>query len=385
MFRNHARAAASYKIDLLSATLNEDIPADTGPLLPSVAGLSTHKPQGSPTWPVLYDSVPVQRPYKQRLGTHAKTFSASLAQQDVIVGTQFDGNSRLLFNLPSAGWKLPPIRPTSANARRFFSNTVTRPQLLATTTRTTVKAQTLDSPAKKHEVPKPLKKLSIGEYETGATVTAAESQKPCFVRSRQRSLVGFEEKIITGVDLRSCLTHCLRVSTFFCASVNYNEFEKHCTLNGGNLHLNDVQLRGSTSDYYENECSPVQNSDQRDISSITTRSTATEQCFDIFAQSMLLNLESHLERAPSLEQCKVECLKRTVSRSPPCGALNWIPHIQSCMLFEVGYDKRLIMPSSHGQFLVNKCAGNVKNSTGTDRRFSPLRYEKVSFSAEGTA
>ncbi|VDO54544.1 unnamed protein product, partial [Haemonchus placei] len=283
-----------------------------------------------------------------------------------------------------------------------------RPQLLATTTSTTVKAQTLHSPAKIHEVKWLFKYLIVFERlfhlnvglvgarqvlssfngctmaeflssrnvvisecerkcdfstvlihcfcvvdtaniqfkftqrrtkEKWSTYIITEPQKPCFVRSRQRSLVGFEEKVIIGL-------------------------EKHCTLNGGNLHLNDVRLRG---------CSLL-----CDVHSSTRKTRPSYTCF----LSLCKNSVSGKKKAKICkfryqlnrnsfnkfmaynicftEQCKVECLKRTVSGGPPCGALNWIPHIQSCMLFEVGYDKRLIMPSSHGQFLVNKCAGNVE-------------------------
>ncbi|KIH43684.1 PAN domain protein, partial [Ancylostoma duodenale] len=81
-------------------------------------------------------------------------------------------------------------------------------------------------------------------------------EKPCFTRFKQRMLSGFEEKTIIGVDQKGCLLICLHSDTFYCASANYNEFKRICTLNGGNLHLNEAELKPSTSDYYENECSP---------------------------------------------------------------------------------------------------------------------------------
>ncbi|KAK6050265.1 PAN domain protein [Cooperia oncophora] len=175
--------------------------------------------------------------------------------------------------------------------------------------------------------------------------------KPCFVRTRQRYLVGFEEKTTSGIDLRTCLQNCLQTVTFYCASVNYNEYEK---------------LINSPSDYYENECSPEQNSDHKVSNSTTSRSAVAERCFAVYPNTMLLNLESHLlQRVSTLEQCQEECLKRSgVKGIRPCGALNWIPHARSCMLFEVGFDRQLIVPSSHVQFIVNKCTGkmDVKSS-----------------------
>ncbi|PIO68909.1 PAN domain protein [Teladorsagia circumcincta] len=207
----------------------------------------------------------------------------------------------------------------------------------------------------------PPEKQPVMTFGTKAPTKAAEQDKPCFVRNRQRSLIGFEEKTVVGLDLRTCLHNCLHITTFYCASVNYNEFEKTCTLNGGNLHLNDVQLISSTSDYYENECSPEQKSDGKVSSSTTFRSSIKDRCFVVFPNSMLLTLESHLlEKASTIEHCRVECSRKSLTGGRPCGALNWIPHTKGCMLFEVGYDKRLIMPSSHVHFLVNKCAGEEK-------------------------
>ncbi|PIO67189.1 PAN domain protein [Teladorsagia circumcincta] len=226
---------------------------------PSIEKASHRKRQGiGPTpGPVLYDFPPVPKLHKRRTELHAKTFSAPLAQPDIIVDAQIDDDGRSLFNLPAAGWRLPPIRV--AHASELNLQPPEKHPVMTFGTKAPIKAAgtTLIAPPLY-----PIKKASQQEQEMGYGISDLNQQdKPCFVRNRQRSLIGFEEKTVVGLDLRTCLQNCLHISTFYCASVNYNEFEKTCTLNGGNLHLNDVQLISSTSDYYENECSPEQKSD----------------------------------------------------------------------------------------------------------------------------
>ncbi|KAK5982123.1 hypothetical protein GCK32_013092 [Trichostrongylus colubriformis] len=348
--------------------------------------LVSYKRQGmGPTpAPVLYDSPPVRKFYKRNLELHAKTFSAPLSQPDIIVNTQIDDDSRSLFNLPAAGWKLPPIRQNGASARRFYSNIVTPPRRVVSTS---LKPQA-DFPSHDNKVLKRPKKQTTTKFEAKALVKATEPPpKPCFVRTRQRFLPGFEEKVLMRTDLRTCLEDCLNATIFYCASVNYNENEKICTLNGGNVHLNDAQLKGSTStDYYENECSPEPQLDPKGNTSITSYSTTIERCFEVFPNSMLLNFDSSLLETPiSLELCQEECLRKVDIKGRFCVALNWIPHTKGCMLFEDGYDKQLIMPSFHTQFLVNKCAEGVKDRTDTGRGLPPTSEEDYNLNAEGIA
>ncbi|KAK6029888.1 PAN domain protein [Ostertagia ostertagi] len=128
------------------------------------------------------------------------------------------------------------------------------------------------------------------------------------------------------------------------------------------------------------------NPDQTMSSSTTVRSALKDRCFVVFPNSMLLTLESHLlEKTSTIEHCRAECSRKGVTGGRPCGALNWIPHTKGCMLFEVGYDKRLIMPSSHVHFLVNKCAEGAKSQNETEGALSRSPYKEFSFTAEGTA
>ncbi|KAK6011971.1 hypothetical protein OSTOST_22890 [Ostertagia ostertagi] len=77
------------------------------------------------------------------------------------------------------------------------------------------------------------------------------------------------------------------------------------------------------------------------------------------------------------EHCRAECSRKGVTGGRPCGALNWIPHTKGCMLFEVGYDKRLIMPSSHVHFLVNKCAEGAIESERDGRSTLTITIQGV--------
>ncbi|VDO61224.1 unnamed protein product [Heligmosomoides polygyrus] len=271
--------------------------------------------------PFLYDSVPAVKEQKPRVDFKAKTFSVPITQPEIIVGSQVDDEGHSLFNLPAAGWRLPPIRRGNVG-RHFFAKTDSR-----------------ELPAIADKVP----------------------EKACFTRRKQRALMGFEEKTISGIELFNCLHSCLHTSTFYCASVNYNEFKKVCTLNGGNLHLNDIPLRNSISDYYENECTPDQISQRKVSNSVTVRSEPIDRCFTVFPNTVLLSLESNLlDRASSLEHCQAECSRASVNGSRPCGAINWIPHSRGCMMFEVGFDRRLVVHSAQAQFSVNKCAGELE-------------------------
>ncbi|KHJ84520.1 PAN domain protein [Oesophagostomum dentatum] len=181
-------------------------------------------------------------------------------------------------------------------------------------------------------------------------------EKPCFTRYKHWTLPGFAEKAFTGVDQRTCLLLCLRSDTFYCASVNYNEIKRICTLNGGNMHLNDAVLKPSPSEeYYENECNPEHGSKSKANNTATIRPAKMERCFESLSDSMLLNFDSKLvENVHSLEQCKSECL-RASKNGRACGALNWLPNNRGCMLFNIGFDLKLLVQHPTAQFLVNKC------------------------------
>ncbi|WKY03391.1 hypothetical protein Q1695_004829 [Nippostrongylus brasiliensis] len=299
-----------------------------------------HKRQGIGTtnWfsSLQYDAIPPipqPKPLKPRNELHAKTFSVPLNQPDIVVDAQVDDEGRSLFNLPSSSWRLPPIR-RGPIARHFYANTV------------------------------------------------KAASRPCFMRKAQRYLVGFEERTMNGTDLNGCFQGCLQATAFYCASVNYSDKKKLCTLNGGNLHLNDVQLQPSkTFDYYENQCNLDQNS--RKVSNmVVVRRESVERCFTVHVNTILLSLESRLlEKAASLDHCQSECLKSS-GGGWTCGALNWVPHNKGCMLFEVGYDKRLVVPNSHTQFAVNKCAGqSIRNATTDADEY----YDDYPAEMQGTA
>ncbi|RCN52454.1 PAN domain protein [Ancylostoma caninum] len=190
------------------------------------------------------------------------------------------------------------------------------------------------------------------------SLPAKPIEKPCFTRFKQRMLLGFEEKTITGVDQKGCLLTCLHSDMFYCASANYNEFKRICTLNGGNLHLNDAELKHSTSDYYENECNPERGQIKVANSTATIQPGSIIRCFEELTNSMLLSFDSEVvENVNSLAHCKAECLRAVLNGRRPCGALNWLANSKGCMLFDVGFDLKLIVHHPSAQFLVNKCTG----------------------------
>ncbi|WKY03392.1 hypothetical protein Q1695_004829 [Nippostrongylus brasiliensis] len=345
-----------------------------------------HKRQGIGTtnWfsSLQYDAIPPipqPKPLKPRNELHAKTFSVPLNQPDIVVDAQVDDEGRSLFNLPSSSWRLPPIR-RGPIARHFYANTVTGNRLTTNLTKhdpadTITITATLVKPTKK-----PSPTIVVDGVRERPVVKAAS--RPCFMRKAQRYLVGFEERTMNGTDLNGCFQGCLQATAFYCASVNYSDKKKLCTLNGGNLHLNDVQLQPSkTFDYYENQCNLDQNS--RKVSNmVVVRRESVERCFTVHVNTILLSLESRLlEKAASLDHCQSECLKSS-GGGWTCGALNWVPHNKGCMLFEVGYDKRLVVPNSHTQFAVNKCAGqSIRNATTDADEY----YDDYPAEMQGTA
>ncbi|KAK6750249.1 hypothetical protein RB195_002316 [Necator americanus] len=294
----------------------------------------------------------------------AKTFSVPLSQPEIIVDAQVDGEGRSLFNLPSKAWRLPPIR-RSIIERRIYTNTVTgkSPPYTITGQQTKNRAHPGTEVAQRKKVRDILHGNTATVDATRILPKASEkpAEKPCFTRYKQRILPGFEEKTFTGFDQKNCLLSCLHSETFYCASVNYNEFRKICTMNGGNLHLNQAVLKPSTSDYFENECSPERAS-QRKVANNTAvlLSGSVRRCFEALTDSMLLSLESKLiEGTNSLDQCKAECLKAGSSGGHLCGAFNWLPHTKGCMLFNIEFDLKLIVHHPTAQFYVNKCAANT--------------------------
>uniref|UniRef100_A0A0K0D1B4 PAN domain protein n=1 Tax=Angiostrongylus cantonensis TaxID=6313 RepID=A0A0K0D1B4_ANGCA len=185
---------------------------------------------------------------------------------------------------------------------------------------------------------------------------STERSPLCFTRIKQKALRDYEERTMSGVDVQICLHTCLNTSSFYCASVNYDELGHICTLNGGSVYFNNAELKNSTSDYYENECNHVRDS-QRIVSSTATlgsRAIVPTGCFEIMANSVLLSFDGKLvENAVSLDECQAAC---TLSNRQ-CGALNWIPNRNGCMLFGIGYDTKSVVFSSNAQFLIHKCAG----------------------------
>ncbi|KAJ1347613.1 hypothetical protein KIN20_002712 [Parelaphostrongylus tenuis] len=185
---------------------------------------------------------------------------------------------------------------------------------------------------------------------------STEKSLPCFIRVEQRVLLGYEEQTIFGVDVGICLHSCLHMSSFYCASVNYDELKKMCTLNGGSVYFNDVELKNSTTDYYENECNHVQ-ALQRIVSNTATLGPGTTRpttCFEAMKNSVLLSFEGNLvENTESLDDCQAAC----AMNNRRCGSLNWIPHRRSCMLFNIGHDMKSVVFSPNVHFLINKCAG----------------------------
>lgn len=329
--------------------------------------------------PFLYDSVPAVKEQKPRVDFKAKTFSVPITQPEIIVGSQVDDEGHSLFNLPAAGWRLPPIRRGNVG-RHFFAKTVSSSRTVPNASR--IPAQ--EAIASKHAKKEPVTSIPDGS-RLRERIPDKVPEKACFTRRKQRALMGFEEKTISGIELFNCLHSCLHTSTFYCASVNYNEFKKVCTLNGGNLHLNDIPLRNSISDYYENECTPDQISQRKVSNSVTVRSEPIDRCFTVFPNTMLLSLESNLlDRASSLEHCQAECSRASVNGSRPCGAINWIPHSRGCMMFEVGFDRRLVVHSAQAQFSVNKCAEGTEISKQT-READYSAHDDYRIGMEGTA
>ncbi|VDM56813.1 unnamed protein product [Angiostrongylus costaricensis] len=256
-------------------------------------------------------NVDDERPYI------VNTFSVPITRPELVVDKPVDGESRSLFKVWSKNWRLPPIRRGTIS-RHFYTN----------------------------------------------TEESTEKSSSCFTRIKQRALLDYEQQTISGVDVQICLHTCLHISSFYCASVNYDKLRhaidsatfKMCTLNGGSVYFNNAELKNSTSDYYENECNQVRNS-QRTVSSTATFgsiATLPTRCFEIMTNSVLLSFDGKLvENAASLEECQAAC----ILSDRQCGALNWIPNRKGCMLFGIGYDMKSVVFSSNAQFLIHKCAG----------------------------
>ncbi|CAJ0600955.1 unnamed protein product [Cylicocyclus nassatus] len=325
-----------------------------------------------------YDVALPIRKLKKFRSDLAKTFSVPTSHSELVVDAQVDGKPRTLSNLPAEPWRLPPIR-NSLITRNFFANTIRKPNA---------------SPPPGNQFPRPpdLPKAHIATRELNRSptqsdipkkqavprLTAAATEKPCFTRYKRKILPGFDEKTVTGIDQNPCLMLCLHSDTFYCASVNYDELRKSCTLNGGNLHLNNAVLQPSTSDYYENECTPKTSKSKRN-KIITSTPLPSTECFETLNESMLLSLDSKLmENINTLEECKSECMKFGLIRQQPCGALNWLPSSKGCMLFKAGFDLKLIVSHPTAQFLVNKCEKS-------DSDFDQANKEEENVSEDYTA
>ncbi|KJH47615.1 PAN domain protein [Dictyocaulus viviparus] len=261
-----------------------------------------------------------------------KMLPVTNAKSDVVLSNmQIDGDSHSVFKLLSKGWRLPPIRRGTI-ARHSYVKTVILPR---SDHNSQVQQQNTDFA----EVIRPITEVSQHTEVNDTTTTVKPMEElqtekflSCFKKTKQQALYGYEEQTLRGVDLNTCLNSCIHMNVFLCASVNYDESNRVCTLNGGSPSLNELTyLNDSSSDFYENECNQAEDAEQIVINSTTLRSGSTliARCFHVMTNSLMLDLEANLlENIDSLDTCQSECI-RSVRQ---CGAINWLPYRRSCML-----------------------------------------------------
>ncbi|CAB3409731.1 unnamed protein product [Caenorhabditis bovis] len=201
----------------------------------------------------------------------------------------------------------------------------------------------------------------------------------CFTRTPNRVLPRFEESKTVGVNLESCIRSCALNQGFYCASINYNPYQKICIMNGGNVHLNNEQLYSSREyDYYENTCQPKGPAVTKSTDGVSTK----KECYHLYNNSIYNSFDATIIGGLSdLESCESECSWSHVRRHNKCVALNWISSTRGCMLFHKTVDFSNLIPSINSVFLINTCAQDVDETKVHGRKMNtnqPDYYDQPS-------